>query len=92
MNDVTDHASRLGHYHRLRFDRTINRPADSYSVAADVPFDLGPFAYGQSRAVDVAFNITVDLDVAIALQVARDLQIRADNRWNSTVSRAALGF
>src|SRR3546814_4070143 len=51
---------------------------------------MGPFADGEGGAVDVAFDVAVDLDVTVALQIAGDAQIGADDRGNASLSSAAL--
>src|SRR3546814_663520 len=90
VDDVADDPRGLRHHHRLRLDCTVDCAADANALAANVTLDMGPFADGEGGAVDVAFDVAVDLDVTVALQVAGDAQIGADDRGNASLSSAAL--
>src|SRR3546814_18079639 len=68
----------------------VDRAADANALAANVAFDMGAFAHRESGAVDVAFDVAIDLNVAVALQVSGDAKICADDRRNARLCRATL--
>lgn len=85
MDDVTDHTGGLGHHNRLGLYRAIDGATDTNGLAADVALHVGAFANRQSGAVDIAFDVAVDLDVTVALQVTGDPEIGADDGRHSAL-------
>src|SRR5580765_2230281 len=87
VHDVADELGRLRQDHRLALELSVDRTADPDVVAGNGSVYVRTLADGDRAALDVALDLAVDLNVAVADQVALDLQITADDR----LRRAAVG-
>ncbi len=65
--------------HRGRFDPTFDRAGNLNRVGRNRPLDVRPFVDRDRPALDVAFDIPLDLDVTGAVQIADHLEIGTDD-------------
>src|SRR5262249_14108556 len=80
VHDVANDLGRLRQNHRLALDLSVDRTADPNVVARDAPAHVRTLADRDRAALDVALYLAIDLNVAIAHQIALDLQTTADDR------------
>src|SRR5262249_51127972 len=80
VHDVADQSGRLRQNHRLALDLPVDRTADPNAVAGNASAHVRALADRDRAALDVALYFAVDLNVAVAHEIALDLQITADDR------------
>src|SRR3546814_3454367 len=68
----------------------VDRAADANALAANVAFDMGAFAHRESGAVDVSFDVAIDLNVAVAFRVSGDSKICVPDRRNARLCSVPL--
>ena len=84
VGDVGRDPGALSEVHGLGLYLSIDGAKDSDRIGHYGAVDLPLFADSEQTAFDIALDRTVDLDLAVALQVAHDLEIGADDRRNAT--------
>jgi hypothetical protein len=72
---------RLSENHGFAFDFPVHGACDIDIVAVDRAFDDRLGADAHLAGADITFDLAFDLDVFGALELAGDLQRRADQRW-----------
>src|SRR5262249_24514741 len=80
VRDVADELGRLRQDHRLALERAVDRSADADAVAGTAAAHLRALPHRDRAALHVALDLAVDLNVAIADQIAFDLEVAADDR------------
>jgi len=84
--NVADHAGALGHGDGAGLDLAVDTAIDANGIDDDLALDGGALADEQSLGADVAVDGTIDLDLALAAQVADDTEIGADDRGRRRLS------
>ncbi len=80
VNDIAGHARALGEHDACRFDLTGHRSGNLHVFSEDRSLDGRAGTDGHLAGPDVAFDMPIDLDVFVALQLAGHFQRRADPR------------
>ncbi len=90
--DVAEHACRRGQGDLARADAAGDVAADADLLGGDRAADDGVLADGQRLDLDIALDLAGDMKLAIALEVAFDHHLRADDRRDDPGIIACLPF
>ena len=78
--DVAVDPRRAQHHQLARGNRTGDGTGEPRGLGGDAAFDVAAFALHERRALDVAFDPPVDVEVNGGADVALDHDIAADDR------------
>ncbi len=82
VEDVADHMGGARQADALALDLAGHAAVDLHQLGDDLAVDAGGFAHQQDACADIAFDGAVDLDFAVAVDVADDPEVVAKNRGN----------
>ena len=80
MQDIADHIRGLGQVDGAGLDQAVDGAADKDGIGDDFALDFGVFADEKGLGADIAVNGAVDLYFTVAVEVADDLEVGADDR------------
>jgi len=78
--DIANHMCRFGEVHVPRLNLAIDRAVNKNRLGDDFTCDRGGFADQQGFGTNIAVNCTIDLYLAIRVELAYHLEIGANDR------------
>ena len=87
MIDIAGNTSAFGQFNDAARNLAVYRPSYADNLTLDTPIHRCGVADRQKIAFDIPIDDAINLNIAVRLQIAGNMKIRADNRRDLRLSR-----
>ena len=87
MIDIAGNTSAFGQFNDTARNLAVYCPSYADNLTLDTPIHRCGVADRQKIAFDISIDDAINLNIAVRLQIAENMKIRADNRRNLRLSR-----